>query len=84
MIVIGIAVYPAVKKYCDSTFLGNAVGNRRYWIEDNEEVVAVLTSSVPECSFALLNRSSNNAATIDDSSSTCSLEGLTTVDRMER
>lgn len=82
MIVIGIAVYPAVKKYCDSTFFQSGGNGNRYWIEDNEEVISVLTSNIPECSFALLNRGSNEsikriAVSPDDSSSACSLDVLT-------
>lgn len=84
MIVIGIAVYPAVKKYCDSTFFQNSGNGNRYWIEDNEEVISVLTSNVAECSFALLNRAGTSSESIkriavspDDSSSACSLDVLT-------
>lgn len=81
MVVISIAVYPAVKNYCDSTFFSNNIDSSRYWIEDNEEIVSVLTSNIPDCSFALITPKSDlrteEGGEIDDSSSSCSVDIFT-------
>ena len=71
MIVIGIAVYPAMKKYCSSNFSfahdynENEDRSIAYWIEDTEEVNSSITPLNPDIDIDIINEPSASATLLN-------------------
>lgn len=83
MIFIGIAVYPAVKKYCDPILtMNNSSSTTTFWIEDAEEITSTdpVFASMSDSTPAFLNRNINRNPSNEDPASSQGFNSLSTCD----